>query len=185
MSINFRPARQGDAPECGRIIFEAFKSLADQHGFPPDFPSVDAATGLVSMLMATPSFHDVLAEEDNRVVGVNFVDLRSRIGGVGPIAVAPEAQNKGLGKALMHAVMEVAVQQKTEGIRLVQAAYHNRSLGLYTRLGFQTREPLSVMQGPPLNLQFPGYEVRVRPLATSTHATCFATKSTGLIVPWS
>ena len=158
MSINFRPARQGDAPECGRIIFEAFKSLADQHGFPPDF--VDAATGLVSMLMATPGFHDVLAEEDHQIMGVNFIDMRPRIGGVGPIAVAPEAQNKGLGKALMHAVMEVAVQQKTEGIRLVQAAYNNRSLCLYTGLGFETREPLSVMKGVPLSMRVPGYDVR-------------------------
>ena len=167
MPINIRQARQGDAAECGRIIFQAFKSLADQHGFPPDFPSVEAAAGVASMLMATPGFHDVLAEDDHRIVGVNFVDLRSRIAGVGPIAVDPEAQNKGLGGALMHAVMEVATKQNAEGIRLVQAAYHNRSLCLYTRLGFQTREPLSVMQGAPLNIRFPGYDVRS---ATATDA---------------
>jgi hypothetical protein len=46
------------------------------------------------------------------------------------------------------------------GIRLVQAAYQNRSLCLCTRLGFQTRAPLSVMQGKALDLRFPGYEVR-------------------------
>src|SRR5205814_8844462 len=46
------------------------------------------------------------------------------------------------------------------GIRLVQAAYHNRSLCLYTSIGFQTREPLSVMQGPALNIKFSGYDVR-------------------------
>jgi predicted N-acetyltransferase YhbS len=160
MPINIRQARQGDAAECGRIIFQAFKSLADQHGFPPDFPSVEAATGVASMLMATPGFHDVLAEDDHRIVGVNFIDLRSRIAGVGPIAVDPEAQNKGLGSALMHAVIEAATKHNAEGIRLVQAAYHNRSLCLYTRLGFQTREPLSVMQGTPLNIRFPGYDVR-------------------------
>jgi len=32
----------------------------------------------------------------------------------------------------------------------VQTAYHNRSLVLYTRLGFVTREPLSVIKGSPL-----------------------------------
>ena len=160
MTITIRPARQGDAAECGRIIFVAFQTLADQHGFPRDFPSVEAAEGVASMLMATPGFYDVLAEEDHRIVGVNFVDLRSRIAGVGPIAVAPNAQNKGIGRALMHAVMDVAIKQNAEGIRLVQAAYHNRSLCLYTRLGFQAREPLSVMQGSPLNLRFPGYDVR-------------------------
>jgi hypothetical protein len=30
----------------------------------------------------------------------------------------------------------------------VQAAYHNRSLALYSKLGFVVREPLSLMQGP-------------------------------------
>src|ERR1700691_5699959 len=46
------------------------------------------------------------------------------------------------------------------GVRLVQAGYHNRSLCLYTKLGFVTREPLSLLQGPKLNARFSGYEVR-------------------------
>ena len=45
-------------------------------------------------------------------------------------------------------------------MRLVQAAFHNRSLALYTKLGFDPREPLSCMQGPPLRLSIPGYAVR-------------------------
>jgi predicted N-acetyltransferase YhbS len=160
MPVTIREARQGDASEIGRITFEAFQSLADHHGFPRDFPSVPAATGVVSMLMATPGFHDFVAEDDQRIVGANFVDLRSRIAGVGPIAVDPKAQNKGVGRALMRAVMDDAAKQNVAGIRLVQAAYHNRSLCLYTSMGFQTHEPLSLMQGPPLNIQFPGYDVR-------------------------
>jgi hypothetical protein len=43
---------------------------------------------------------------------------------------------------------------------LVQAAYHNRSLSLYTKLGFDAREPLSNLQGPAINQQIPGYAVR-------------------------
>ncbi len=50
--------------------------------------------------------------------------------------------------------------QKAVGIRLVQAGYHNRSLCLYTKLGFVTREPLSLLQGPKLNAKFAGYDVR-------------------------
>ena len=60
----------------------------------------------------------------------------------------------------MQAVVDHFAVRNFPGIRLVQAAYHNRSLCLYTKLGFQTREPLSVMQGTPLNAKFPGYEVR-------------------------
>ena len=42
----------------------------------------------------------------------------------------------------------------------MQSAYHNRSLSLYTKLGFDAREPLSNVQGPPIHAQMLGYAVR-------------------------
>ncbi len=59
----------------------------------------------------------------------------------------------------MRHVMARAAQQRLPGVRLLQAAYHGRSLSLYTKLGFVTREPLSTMQGKPLGMQIPGYSV--------------------------
>ena len=72
----------------------------------------------------------------------------------------PTAQNQGVGCSLIQALIDHFAARNSPSIRLVQAAYHNRSLCLYTKLGFRTREPLSVMQGPALNAKFPGYEVR-------------------------
>ncbi|MBB3020783.1 hypothetical protein FHR70_003871 [Microvirga lupini] len=40
MNPELRPATPADAEACGRIIFDAFRGIADQHGFPWDFPSV-------------------------------------------------------------------------------------------------------------------------------------------------
>jgi Acetyltransferase (GNAT) domain len=102
----------------------------------------------------------VVAELDGRVVGSNFLDERNAISGVGPISVDPAVQNQTIGRQLMLAVMERSARLGVAGIRLVQAAYHNRSLCLYTKLGFDTRETLSKMFGPPLKLKLPGYEVR-------------------------
>ena len=42
----------------------------------------------------------------------------------------------------------------------MQTAYHNRSLALYTKLGFDTREPLSNLQGSAIEQEIPGYAVR-------------------------
>ncbi len=42
----------------------------------------------------------------------------------------------------------------------MQAAYHNRSLSLYTKLGFVVREPLACMQGRPIQKTPQGYKVR-------------------------
>jgi GNAT superfamily N-acetyltransferase len=167
MAIAIRRAAAADAAECGRIICEAFAAIADQHNFPRDFPSVEVATRVAAMLIAHPGFYGVVAERDGRILGSNFMDERSPIGGVGPITVDPAAQNTGIGRRLMDAVIERAAARQLPGVRLVQDGFHNRSLCLYTRLGFVTREPLSVIQGQALDLRLPGYIVRA---ATTTDA---------------
>jgi predicted N-acetyltransferase YhbS len=158
--MNIRDANKADSQVCGRILYDAFRDLAERHNFPPDFPSAEAATGLASMLIGAPGFYGVVAEEAGKIVGSNFVDERSPIFGIGPISVTPGVQNRAIGRRLMDAALDRAAAQKAVGVRLVQAGYHNRSLCLYTKLGFVTREPLSLLQGPKLNARFPGHEVR-------------------------
>jgi len=145
--VVIREAAAADAVGCGRILYAAFAAIANQHNFPPDFPSVAVATDVVSMLIAHPGFHGLVAEEDGHIVGSNFMDQRSPIAGIGPISVDPAVQNRRIGHTLMQAMLDYARMCDHAGIRLVQTAYHNRSLALYTRLGFVTREPLSVMRG--------------------------------------
>ncbi|WP_438039372.1 GNAT family N-acetyltransferase [Sorangium sp. So ce128] len=160
MNVTLRPGNAEDAPRCGAICYEAFKTIAEQHGFPPDLPSSEAATGLLAGLLAHPCFYAVVAELDGRVVGSNFLDERSTVAGIGPITVDPAMQNRAVGRQLMQHVLDRVTQQRYPGVRLVQAAYHSRSLSLYARLGFVAREPLSIMQGAPLAVQVPGYSVR-------------------------
>ncbi len=61
---------------------------------------------------------------------------------------------------LMDAVIQRSAQRKFAGVRLLQAAFHNRSLSLYTKLGFDTREPISTMSGPPIRKPIDGFHVR-------------------------
>lgn len=160
MELKVRPAGAADAQECGRICHDAFAAIATRHGFPPDFPSVEIATGLLSGLIAHPGFFSVVAEQDGRVVGSNFLDERSPIFGVGPITVDPPVQDRQVGRVLMNAVLERTAQRGAPGVRLLQSAYHNRSMSLYAKLGFDIREPFAVMQGNPLVLKLSGYDVR-------------------------
>jgi hypothetical protein len=62
MPITIRRARAADAAQCGKILYLAFQKLADDHNFARDFPSVEVATGLISMLLATPGFYGIVAE---------------------------------------------------------------------------------------------------------------------------
>ena len=160
MNPTFRPGTVADATACGRICYEAFKAIAEQHNFPPDFPSADVAVGLLSMILARADVYSVIAELHGHVVGSNFLWEGDAIAGVGPITVVPAAQNAAIGRRLMQSVLDRANDRRQVGVRLVQAAYHNRSLSVYTKLGFQARELLTTLQGPPLKLELPGYRVR-------------------------
>jgi GNAT superfamily N-acetyltransferase len=115
---------------------------------------------LLKHLVATPDIHGFVAEIDGRVVGSNFLWTEEAGAGVGPITIDPAVQNGGVGRRLMEAVIARAHSLGIPSVRLVQAAYHGRSLSLYTSLGFDVREPLSIMQGPALNLRIDGCTVR-------------------------
>jgi predicted N-acetyltransferase YhbS len=169
-AVVIRRVTPGDAAVCGRIGFEAFATLANKHNFPPDFPTPEHAAHVLSMMFSHASFFCVVAELDGKIIGSNCLDERTPIAGVGPITIDPGTQNRSVGRQLMQAVMARAAERKFAGVRLVQAAYHNRSLSLYAKLGFAVREPLACMQGTPIQKTPLGYRVRVA--EPSDLATC-------------
>ncbi len=85
MALALRPIEPADVPEAGRIGRQAFKAIAEQHNFPPDFPDPDVAIVLLSHLSEHPGFYGVVAEVGGKIVGSNFVDERSPIIGVSPM----------------------------------------------------------------------------------------------------
>jgi predicted N-acetyltransferase YhbS len=172
MDVKPRPGTPEDAGACGRICYDAFAAIAAAHGYPCDFPSPEVATGLVTALLGRPGIFSVVAEAGGEVVGSNFLDERAAIAGVGPITVAPGAQNGAIGRQLMVAVMDRAAERGAAGVRLVQTAYHARSLSLYAKLGFVAREPLACLQGPPPGIIVPGRAVR--PAGTADIDACNA-----------
>lgn len=160
MPVALRPGRPEDAEATGRICHAAFARIAGAHNFPADFPGPDAAIELMRLLLGHPGFYSVVAERDGRIVGSNFLDCRDPIAGVGPITVDPAVQNGAIGRRLMDAVHAHARARGAAGVRLVQAAYHGRSLSLYAKLGYAVREPLACMHGPRLGLALPGHAIR-------------------------
>jgi len=159
--ITIRQATPADAPAAGVICYQAFHDINTAHNFPPDLPTPEAGVGVLTMMFSHPGFYCVVAESGGRVIGSNCLDERGPIAGVGPITVDPAAQNAGAGRQLMDAVLERSLDRKFTGVRLLQAAFHNRSLSLYTKLGFDTREPISTMTGPPLRKPMDGFHVRL------------------------
>jgi predicted N-acetyltransferase YhbS len=159
-NTQIRRATREDIDVLGDICYRAFCTIADQHNFPHEFPAPEAALGVVRSMVTTPGFYGIVAELNGCVAGSNFMDERSTIAGIGPISVDPEVQNGGAGRAMMQHMLDRIEANRVPGVRLVQTAFHNRSFSLYAKLGFEIREPLSVMIGTPINESIPGYEVR-------------------------
>lgn len=157
--INYRSAKPEDAKALGTIAYEAFYKISTAHNFPPDFPSAEVGIGLAEMLVSRPDVYSVVAENGN-VLGSNFLWEGDEVDGVGPITVDPAVQNTSIGRELMENVIRRSDENGKRSIRLVQAAYHNRSLALYTKLGFDTVEPLSLIAGEPVSVTIEGKTVR-------------------------
>lgn len=170
IGLSLRAGAPGDAEACGAICYAAFKTISGHHNFPEDFPSPEVAAGFMAHLFTREDVYSVVAEVDGRIAGSNFLWESDGIAGVGPITVDPALQNANVGKRLMENVLERAQDRRFSGVRLVQAAYHNRSLSLYTKLGFDVCEPLSAIQGPPIGREIPGYAAR--PASEGDVAAC-------------
>lgn len=160
MNLTLRPGKPEDADRCGQICYEAFRVIAEDHHFPPDIPSPDIAVASLTSRLSHPGYHVLVAELNGRVVGSNVLDERSTIVGVGPITIDPTVQNRAIGRQLMQAAIQRTTDRRCPGLRLLQTAYHTRSLSLYSKLGFEVRELLVNMQGAPLAVETPSHSVR-------------------------
>jgi GNAT superfamily N-acetyltransferase len=160
MTVKLQEATLDDIPACGKVMYEAFRSIAQQHNFPPDFPSSEETGGLLSQMLGAPGFDAFTARIDNNIVGSIFVSRRSPVGGISVITVDPAAQNRAIGRALMEHGMNFLTEHGHERQQLIQAAYHNRSLCLYAKLGFKASDMLSMMAGDGVKAGIAGRRVR-------------------------
>jgi predicted N-acetyltransferase YhbS len=166
VNLVIRSGEAADAARCNSIFYAAFQANAERHNFPNEIAPPDSrSVASWARRLAHPGYYAVVAELDGRIVGSCLLDERDPIAGLGPLTVDPALQGHRIGRGLMEAVLLRAAEQRQAGVRLVQAAYNRRSLVLYTKLGFDVREPLASMQGPPLRLTLPGHAVRPATLA--------------------
>jgi GNAT superfamily N-acetyltransferase len=156
--LHIRDAGPADAEACGRIFYDAFATIAHRHGFPVEPETPEFTSFHAGLMLSLEGVVCVVAERDGTIIGCAFADARGPVAGIGPVTVDPAAQDAGTGRRLMEALLERT--RGAAGVRLIQTAYHSRSLALYAKLGFVVREPLAVLQGAPLQRSTPGLRVR-------------------------
>ena len=143
--VQLVPAEPQHVSELGRICYEAFKDVADAHGFSPDFPSVQVARNTIGMLVERRDFYGVAAIVNGELAGSNFLSFTDPVAGVGPITVDCAFQGRDLGRALMQDVIDYARRNNIARVRLLQDAFNMASLSLYGSLGFDVKHPVAEM----------------------------------------
>ncbi len=58
--VTLREATPEDAEACSRIVFEAFGEIHDHHRFPRDFPTPEAAAGMIGGWIPHPEVWGVV-----------------------------------------------------------------------------------------------------------------------------
>jgi predicted N-acetyltransferase YhbS len=145
MAIELRQCTSADVPALGQICFDAFKGIADEHGFESDFPSAEFSIAVMGLIVAQEDIYSVGAFDGGTALGSNHMELWDAVAGVGPVSVDPTQQGGGVGRKLMEDGMAHARSQGFDAIRLVQESFNMRSLALYASLGFDLKHPLAYM----------------------------------------
>lgn len=138
MAIVIRKMEIDEAEETGKIIVQAFNDVFIKHGLPAPFQSWQAGQGIAYGYAGHDPEGCLVATENGKIIGSGFIHLRGDKASIGPMSVSPEHQNKGLGRAIMEALLKIG--SKASSIRLIQDSFNTVSFSLYTKIGFQARD---------------------------------------------
>ena len=160
MTITLTTMVPEQAPEVGKLVYEAFREIAERHGFEPGFPSPEFAAVIVRLLAQTEGSESYLLVNEGRPIACNFGDERDEAVGVGPVAVAVDQQGRGYGRRVMETLLERADKAGFSSVRLTQAAYNMESFSLYFKLGFDLKDLCASLRGRPAEDESPADQVR-------------------------
>ncbi len=145
--LTVRPLEERDADRAGDVNFLAFFEVALRHAQPPVVTTPAEARAYVRHLLAFDPLGGLVAACDGEIVGMAWVHMRGPVATVGPLAVDPRMQGRGIGHLLLDRCIALAGPRVAQ-VRLVQESYNAASLGLYVRAGFRVVAPLVEFELP-------------------------------------
>ncbi|MCW5892924.1 MAG: GNAT family N-acetyltransferase [bacterium] len=140
-AVSVRPIEERDVERAGDVNFTAFLDVALRHGQPPTVTSPADSRSYVRHLLGFDALGGLVAEVDDEIVGMAWVHPRGPVATLGPVAVEPRSQRRGIGRALVERCLEIAGPRVPQ-VRLVHESFNAASLGLYLRCGFRVVAPL-------------------------------------------
>ena len=161
-SLAYLPVTESAALACSAMFGASFNARTRALGLPNELPTAaHDYRPVVLGLLSRPGNWDVMAvrvgaadtgteqwvDGLGEVLGAAFMDCGDEAWGIGPIAVSPSAQGRGVGRALMQRCLEEAKQKGVQSVRLVGTVSNIASFGLYHSLGFRACEYMVDVHG--------------------------------------
>ncbi len=179
--LAFRAFEERDVERAGDVLFVAFYRVALVHGLPTGGAAPAESRQYVRWLRELDPDGGIVAEDEGELVGVGWAHRRGPLATVGPIAVDPRVQGRGIGRGLLERCLE-AIGPGVPQVRLAQESHDVVSLGLALRAGFRIVAPLLELELPPgtplatagtlpgVTLRAPTQEDRARVVARDARA---------------
>jgi len=74
MSLIIRPIEQNDVVNCGKIGYEAHRTISSTQGYPSEQPSEEFGIEFIGRLLSNPNSWGVLAERQGKTLGSIFIN---------------------------------------------------------------------------------------------------------------
>jgi ribosomal protein S18 acetylase RimI-like enzyme len=130
---SLRPATGDDAPRLSELVRNAYRHYVERIGSEPR-PMTDDYAEVIHDLDVT------VATEGRQIVGVLVLDESSGRFTIDNVAVAPEHQGKGVGRALLSHAEAEAARAGHDSIHLFTHELMTENLALYERIGYEEYE---------------------------------------------
>ena len=124
-----RTMTRADLDPVGAILCTAFNNGSERHGYAPRIKNAQEGTAWAWSIFRHAPHEILIAEVSDQVAGICCLHPRGDQGGIGPVAVDPAYQGKGVGRQLMDALIRKA--GALQSMRLFQESFNPVSFSLY------------------------------------------------------
>lgn len=140
IQASISPATEADVPALNVLVNGAYRGDSSRKGWTTEADLLDGIrtdeAGLRTMLH-NPVARILKYEQSDQILGCVYVEKKESNLYLGMLTVAPNAQTNGIGKQLLRAAEQMAVDQHCRAITMTVITARHELLAWYERRGYQ------------------------------------------------
>lgn len=138
--VSISTAIDQEIPELNRLVNSAYRGESSKKGWTTE---ADLLGGLrtdedaLRTMLQNPNVTILMYKESGQLQGCVYLEKKGNDLYLGMLTVSPEAQANGIGKQLLSAAEQVAVNQQCRAITMTVISQRHELIAWYNRRGYQ------------------------------------------------